>query len=361
MINVKVHSVIAPKEEGMWMSMMGFDDAVFSIDTVKQLFEDNPDETDFKFLIHCDGGSTFEGLAIYDVIRTSGKNIYTHIEGGCHSMATVLLLSAPAENRTANQNARSLIHEVSSWGCCGGSAKDYRDMADLIDQEQSSILDIYADRTTTDRGVLETIMKEEKVRTAQDLIDWGFISKIVSYNTNSYKPIKRMSTNKDKKKEQEGLLNQASALMGKIKDALSGGTPDVVNHDFKDDEDALLFSTEKEDDTLEKGDKATPDGTFTLPDGRVVVITDGVVESIEEKPADDDELENLRTENADLREQLSAQNEMQNLLKEAQSVIQNLRKDITSNYEPAGRQNSPKGGDKASTKDEVRNKLNKNK
>lgn len=354
MVEVKIYSPIASSDDALFFEAFGIEDTVFSADTVVKLFANNSQESDFKFNIRCPGGSTYEGLAIYDLLRTSGKNIYMNIEDGCHSMAIVLLLAAPYENRTANRNCRSLIHEVRTNMCDEVTAEELIGIAENIKQEQNAILDIYAERTTTDRATLETIMREEKMRTAQDLLNWGFISKINGYNTNTYKPQKREIMSK-----KQDLISQADGLLGKLKNFLAG-TPETVNFDFADADGNVMFSTEKEDDSLEVGDTATPDGTFTLPDGRTVVIAEGVVESIDEAETPEEAIENLRAENADLRQQLETQTAMRNLLAEAQTTVSNLKKQVTSNYTPTPRVNNPKGGDSgAGRKNEIREKLKK--
>jgi len=81
MIEIDVYSDIADKKEGIFLSMFGFENAVFSAETVKSIFTQNKNEKEFKFNIHCDGGSVYEGLAIYDIIRNSGKTIHANIDG----------------------------------------------------------------------------------------------------------------------------------------------------------------------------------------------------------------------------------------------------------------------------------------
>ena len=110
MIEINVYKPI--DSEDIFAAWWGMEDCVFSADAVHRIFNENPSENEFKFNINCDGGSVHEGLRIYDVLRTSGKKIHANIEGGCHSMAIILLLAAPAENRSANRNARALIHKV---------------------------------------------------------------------------------------------------------------------------------------------------------------------------------------------------------------------------------------------------------
>ena len=333
MIEINVYKPI--DKEDVFFKFFGEEDPFsFSADTIHEIFDKNPDEKEFKFNINCDGGLVSEGLRIYDVLRTSGKTFHCNIEGGCHSMAIILLLAAPKENRTANPNARALIHEVRGGSWDALTAEQLRGLADEIENEQNAILDIYAQRTGHDRAELETLMKEEKVRTAQELLKYGFISKINTYSTNQ----KKGTMSKQKK---QAVLNESESFLKRLKNLLS--PEEVVNYDFTDADGNVLVSTEKEDDSLEVGDAASPDGTFTLPDGRTVVIADGAVTEINEP--EEEETENLQ----------NRVEELENALEEAQTIITNLRNELGSSYQVKPRNTNPKGSKQTPTVDDIKN------
>lgn len=312
-MDVKVYLPIGDENENKWAAMWGEEQVVFSLENVQRILDSVDDEIHFNF--DCDGGMVSEGLAIYDAIRTSGKKIFCNIDGGCHSMAIVMLLAAPRENRSANPNCRALIHKVRMCMWDEMTAEELQAAADAVRQEQDSILDIYADRTGTDRETLEQLMNEEKVRTAQELLNYGFISKINNYNTN----LKRENMKKGRTSI-EDLRMRARNFVRTTKNRLEGKT---TNYDHTDADGNVLFSTEVEDDTLEVGMTASPDGTFELPDGRTVIISDGVITEIMD--GSNNELENLRAENEDLRNQLQ----------EATEIIEEMQSQLSSNYKPA--------------------------
>lgn len=343
MIDIKLHTPIDGDDANKIAASWGVEEpVVFSLETLNKIFEENPDEKDFRFNIHCDGGSIYEGLAIYDKIRTSGKNIYCNIEGGCHSMAIVLLLAAPKENRTANANARALIHEVQvPVDSYFVSTTELESLTEQAKMEQDAILDIYAERTGTDRAVLENLMKEERVRTASELLQYGFISKINSYNTNK----KNSKMGKDTKKN---LVNQIDKFMRGVKNIL--GEP--VNYDFTDANGNVILTTEREDETIEVGDSVVlpngeTSGEVTLQDGRTVKVADGVVTEVvekEETTTTEEEIENLKKRCKDLEDKLAAANEM---LKEA-------RNQIASDYQPKERSFTPSNEGKKMTAEEIK-------
>lgn len=316
MITVEVHTPIG-NQSNIWQYYWQGYDGVFSLEFVQNLFKKNPDETDFRFNIHCPGGEVAEGFAIYDFLRSSGKNIHMNIEGMCHSMAVTLLLAAPAENRSANPNCRALIHKVQ--GCAYGSTDDLEAAAAGARKDQETILGIYADRTGQDIEKLRTMMDEQREWTAQELLSLGFISKINSYNTNF----------KFKIMAKKNLKQRANDFLNSVKNFIAP----TANYEFVDDEGNTLFTTEGEDDSLEVGMSASPDGTFTIADGRTVVIAEGVITEIREEDEDVEEVETLKEENTNLRNQLA----------EAAEIIRAYRKQERSNYTPA-RRIAPAGG-----------------
>lgn len=376
MIEVKLHNPVA-NESRAWMYWWDGYEGVFSLEFVQSLFKNNPAETDFKFNIHCPGGEVQEGLAIYDCLRTSGKNIYMNIEGDCHSMAVALLLAAPKENRSANPNCTALIHKV--YGCAySGTADELEAQAAETRMLQNKILDIYADRTDMSREELEAIMNKQIAHNASELLQWGFISKINSYNTNYQHTNKIVMNIKKLKEDAATLMNRIQSVLGGAaatnfefvdadgavlfttegeSDALEVGmtaSPDgtftiadgrtvvieggkIVRIDEKPAEESyfehkdadgnVLFTTEASDDDLEVGMKATPDGEFELPDGRIVIIVEGAISEIRETAIDTEEVQNLRAENETLR----------NLLSEARNLISELKKNVKSDYVPGNR------------------------
>lgn len=338
MIKLEVNNDIANKNDDFMLFFEG-ESSVFSLDSVKKAIEDNPEEKDIKLNIHCRGGQVSEGLAIYDYLRNSGLNIFCNIEGECHSMATILLLSAPKENRTANKNCSSLIHLVRGGVCDYMTAEEFKSISEDIESDEGKILDIYADRTDLSREELKEIMSEEKTRTAEELLKWGFINKINTPNTNlkSNSIINNQSNKNQIKTEmaelKKSVLENVNAFLTKIGKKFS----DNVNYEFVGEDNVILFTTEKEDDTLAVGDAASPDGTFKLvsetseyPVDTEIVIAEGEITAITE-PEEEDEVE---TENKALKQELK---NIKVDLKEALNLITSMKAEIETNFVPQGR------------------------
>lgn len=351
MLTIRVHKNIYPENDG-WFGMYGEESFVFSLEEVQRIFAEHPDEQDVRFDIHSNGGAISEAFAIYDFLRTSGRNIYTNIEGSCHSAAVVLLLAAPAENRTANVHALALIHKVS--GGIGGTVDDVETYAEDMRTLQDQMIGIYADRTNLSREEAERIVNEQKERTADKLLEWGFIARINPYITNyaaQNQPTKNTMTNIKEKLMQ--VANEIGSLLG-----IAPQTT-VVNYDFVDKDDNVVFSTEGETADLSVGMEAKPDGVFTLADGRTVTIEGGKIAKIEEAPKDENDptneagegkepataepteptaeetIANLRKELEDAKASLQVANErntaLESKLTEAHNLVTEAAKGIKSN------------------------------
>ena len=326
MVDIKVYRVIANEQENIFFKMFGSEEEmVFSAESINRILSENKDETEFRLNIHCDGGSTEEGFAIYDTLRTSGKTLFANIDGGCHSMATILLLAAPKENRTANPNARALIHEVRAGAY--GTIDEMQAAVELAKAEQERILDVYVERTGYDRTKLEEMMKAERYVSAKELLNLGFISKINTYSTNQ-KP-KAMAKNEIA----ASLLGKIDGLSKAVKNLLTGAP---VNYDFNDADGNLLFSTEKEDDSLAVGDAASPDGVFVLEDGRTVTIAEGAITEIADAPEEaPEDVAQLTAQVSDLTAQVEA---LKGKLQESVNLLTEARALVASNAVIATRQ-----------------------
>lgn len=93
------------------------------------------------------GGDVFEGLAMYNALVNSGKNITTQVDGLAASAASVVFMAA--ETRKMAENSLIMIHNA--WTMIAGNAKDLRDRAEALDAISGNLAKIYADGTGKSR------------------------------------------------------------------------------------------------------------------------------------------------------------------------------------------------------------------
>ena len=317
MVEIRLHEVI-DSESNAWIYEWFGMNRPFSLETLQQVMDEHPGEG-LKLQIHCNGGSVTEGLAIYDALRTSGREIECNVEGNCHSMAIVLLLAAPKDKRTTNPNASFLIHEV--IGGVEGNTTAVERYAEEMKDVQGRILDIYADRTGRSRDELEQIMKEEKTRDAKYMLEHGCVGSINQYNTN---------------KRNMGLIDDLKALVSreeaKGKQGAKGAAADVAQLNDR------IAQLEQERD-----EARSSVATLTAErDNLQAQVTDleGKLET--EKNDHKAECDKHATELAEVNKQLETANAT---ITERDKEINDLKGQLGSHYQPGSRLNGKGAGE----------------
>lgn len=280
-------------------SVIGTEENQFSSDNLISFLENNKEASDITVRIKSPGGSVREGWTIHDLLKNTGKKIKTIAEGELYSIATVIFLAG--EEREMLPNADGLIHMPRIPNPEGDfQAADLRDMAEYMDQEEAKIINLYMQVTGKDEKILREYMNKETMLSAQDMLDLGFATKI----TEPLKAVAYYNYKSDKMKEEEVKTfgEKIDTLTASVK-ALFSRLP-AENQTMKD-KDGKEFKLEKESGAPTTGDKASPDGTFVMADGKTIVIASGVISEIKEPAAAKSELEIANEKIADLTAKLA--------------------------------------------------------
>jgi ATP-dependent protease ClpP protease subunit len=144
-----------------------------TLDTV--LKEITPKNSAYLVHIHSPGGDVFEGFAIYNALKNTGKNITVHIEGVCASIAT--LIAAAGSKIVMNTKAQWMIHNprISSMG---GDAKDLRNVAGQLDKIKSQLIDSWVGRTNLSREQLSQMYDNETWLNPEQAVEMGFADEV---------------------------------------------------------------------------------------------------------------------------------------------------------------------------------------
>lgn len=108
--------------------------------------------------IHSGGGSVFEGLAIYDLIRASECEVTVIIEGMAASMAFVIALSGDVI--LINENAFGMAHAVK--GAVYGNKQEMLNYIDLMDNCEERLRKIFEERTKADKDTIDEWLQSGK-------------------------------------------------------------------------------------------------------------------------------------------------------------------------------------------------------
>ncbi|MBD8001538.1 Clp protease ClpP [Phocaeicola faecium] len=368
MAKLFINKDIAPDADKAKYWLTGEDSISFS--DIQYFMDWMPkDDNRIDVEIHSCGGDCVEGYAIYDALRASGKEISCKVVGTCASMATVILLAAPLERRTAYQHAQLCIHNPYADGVSlKGKITPERleSIAADLKAEKEKMLALYVERTGQPREALEAQMATDSWFNPDKAIELGFISSVVpAISAKKDSNIINSKTNVMVKKEvkvESSLLNRLLRKCGYAKIEDVSAVAMVITTSTGDE-----LNVEREEGEIQVGDPASPDGEHVLEDGRTVVVTDGVITEIREPGSEDDDVEALKAriseleaENEALKSNAKSDDDVKvlNAVKKA-GGIDRLTKAAASKYVPAGRQATSKRVEVTKPMSKIERKLQK--
>lgn len=303
MAKLRIYNDIDSQDNKFWYQWLGGDCVCFQdIDAFEASIPKDDDTIDMR--IFCNGGSVVEGWAIYDRLRQSGKKITCTVEGKAASMATIIMLAAPKESRKAYENAAFLLHNPWVPGWCLGdqlNAKDLKNQSEEMQMWQDKMVDAYVERCECDREEIQALMDKDIFISTSEALRLGLISSTVApisasaskRNIEQFIHSKQQNPKAMEKKTEvkDSLLDKILAKLG-VK-SLEEAEQAVAEPQAKVEPKAMELNTadgqtltvEREEGDPQVGDKASPDGTFEMPDGKTIVVEDGVITDI--KTADD--------------------------------------------------------------------------
>lgn len=268
--------------------------------------------------LHCDGGIVTEGWAIYDKLRSTGKEIHATIEGNACSMATIVMLAAPKEHRYAYESAHILVHNPYTAIYNGHvSADDLAEYEQHLRDEQNRMLDLYVERCGCDREEMQQLMNEDKFIDVQKAIELGLIGSVIA--PLSAKSTKTNITNKHTTHMKKDTTPVSNGLIARIckffgKQSLS----EITFGMSLNTADGSTLEVEREEGEPQVGDAASPDGEHLMPDGSTIVVKEGVITEI--KPAESAE--------GNKEPEEGTPEELQKEIEELQQEVEELKEEL---------------------------------
>lgn len=125
---------------------------------------------DITLTINSPGGSVFDGIAIYNGLRAHSANITVRVLGVAASIASVIAMAG--DKIIMPENTFMMVH--SPLNALYGNAGEMRDMADLLDKVESSLLATYAARTGMSPEDIKVLLDAETFMTAAEAVKLGF-------------------------------------------------------------------------------------------------------------------------------------------------------------------------------------------
>ncbi|PHS16405.1 MAG: Clp protease [Kangiella sp.] len=146
---------------------------VTAADFIRELKENQFAKT-INLSVHSPGGNLLDGLAIYNALKHHPAQILGRVEGIAASAASFILMAC--DSVTMPMDSFLMIHNAQ--GGAVGEAEDLREVADIMDKLQDSIVRIYENRTGKSEAEIREMMSAETWLTAEDALSHGFVDEI---------------------------------------------------------------------------------------------------------------------------------------------------------------------------------------
>jgi ATP-dependent protease ClpP protease subunit len=271
----------------------------------------SPKNSSYIVHIHSPGGDVFEGYAIANAIKNTGKNITVHIEGLCASIAT--LIAATGSKIVMNTKSQFMIHNP-RIASMAGESKDLRNVAAQLDKIKSQLIDSWIGRTSLSREQLSEMYDQETYLSPEQAVELGFADEVQDVlKAVAFADVKKYHRMENKK-------NMINALMKAVNNFWN---PKNLTETLAD---GRIIMVPEEGEwtgqpiTLEDG-SPLEDGSHELAGGRKVTVAGGVVTEVIEPEAKAEEPKEEPKENPEdmeLKAQLEA---AQARIKELESAV----------------------------------------
>jgi ATP-dependent Clp protease, protease subunit len=325
------------------------------------------------------GGSAFDAIAIYDLLKKYPGNVTTYVDALAASAASIVAMGG--KNVVMSKYALLMIHKPMVG--TGGNADELLKDVQMLNIVQSRLAQIYMDKTGLDGVTVNSLINSVTWLSADQALDLGFIDQVEDYSadiTNSaiiknyvsiapvfyQRYINKILTNKSNMNiENKELIEKTTSVLDKIINFFKK----VVNKQTITDKGTLHHAGELTEGTevYNDEDMSSPavSDCYTTASGSKLAVQGGQVQKITPVPsdpavepgADDDDdsvpADKLRSSKKpmdiqnklqSIKAKLHAQNALLNEAKEAletanarlKKTREELKNEIRSDFTPDG-------------------------
>lgn len=121
------------------------------------------------------GGDVFAGLAMYNMLRASGKKVVTKVMSVAASAASVVFMAG--DKRVMPKNTFTMVHNP--WTMAVGNADELRESADTLDKIGGALLATYVARTGLGEDEVRAMLATDTWLSADESLEKGFATEIV--------------------------------------------------------------------------------------------------------------------------------------------------------------------------------------
>lgn len=132
------------------------------------------DVSTINLSINSGGGSVFDGIAIYNMLKSHKATVNVYVEGLAASIASVIAMAG--DTITMRSGSMLMIHRP--FTVLQGNAEEMRKAAETLEKMGDNIVNIYSDRTGIQAEEIQQIMSAETWLSAEEAVDQGWATKL---------------------------------------------------------------------------------------------------------------------------------------------------------------------------------------
>jgi len=122
------------------------------------------------------GGSVFDAIAMHAALLNHNSDVVSYVDGVAASAASFLAMAG--DEIVVEKPAKMMIHNSS--GLVLGNKADMREMADVLEELDGTIADIYADRTGKPASVWAAAMDRTTWYSSAQAVEAGLADRIAN-------------------------------------------------------------------------------------------------------------------------------------------------------------------------------------
>jgi ATP-dependent Clp protease protease subunit len=146
-----------------------FEEGITSKDVHTQLRALGKNIKNLDLRINSVGGDVFDGFAIYNLLKQSGLNITTYVDGLAASIASVIALAG--KTVVMGSGAQMMIH--SAWTYAAGNARDFENVVDRLLTIDDQLINTYVKKSKKSKSEIQGLVQAETWFTADQAIEFG--------------------------------------------------------------------------------------------------------------------------------------------------------------------------------------------
>ena len=152
-----------------------WDDSDVSVNSLKDELELLGELSNINVHINSYGGDTFQGLAIYNLLKQHKANVNIYIDGIAASSASIIAMAG--DKVYMPRTSLMMIHNC--WTYAIGNAEELRKVAEDMDKIAEAYKSAYMSKVNIPKDELEELLTNETYLTADECLEMGFADEIL--------------------------------------------------------------------------------------------------------------------------------------------------------------------------------------